>query len=122
MTLKHYLFTLFSTTLIALGAWLVIFFNVDPKSADALTITAFFASLFLWITGILTFLGFYLRIWLSNREIIFANLPPSFRQAILGTLAFVGLLVFKYLQVLNWWTAIPFVIICLLVELYFQTR
>ncbi|PIP21651.1 MAG: hypothetical protein COX39_01860 [Candidatus Nealsonbacteria bacterium CG23_combo_of_CG06-09_8_20_14_all_40_13] len=122
MTLRHYLFLLFSSTLVSAGIWLVIFFNIDPTSADIMSISAFFASLFWFLAGFLTFIGFYLRNWFGNREIIYANLSPSLRQAILISIAATGLLVFSYLKVLSLWTAIPFVIICLLIELYFQSR
>lgn len=122
MTIKKQLFGIFTGTLLALGIFLAIFFNSDPYTADIFTKTAFFTSLFLFISGFFTFSGFYLRVYFSNREIIYNNLPIAFRQAVLLAFLLTGLLVLKSLQILSIWDAIIFVVVVILIELYFRSR
>lgn len=122
MTIKYQLFGIFTATLLALGIFLAIFFNSDPYIADVFTKTAFFVSLFLFISGFLTFLGFYLRVYFSNREVIYNNLPVAFRQAVLVSFLLTGLLALQSLRVLSLWDTIIFVVVVILIELYFRSR
>lgn len=120
--LKSYLFFVFSVSLISLGVWLLIIFNYDPYKADLLTIIIFFASMFIWLVGILFLIIFYLRIKLSNNEVIYANIGPSIRQAILLTVVLVGLIILKSLRVLIWWDVILLITSVLLLEFFFRTK
>lgn len=122
MKLKTYLFAIFSITLLSLGVWLLIFFNVDRDVADFITISAFFGSLFLWLAGFLTLIIFYLRVWFSNKEVVFSNLPISIRHAILIALIIVGLLALNALQVLTWWDAGMYLVVVVLLELFFRSK
>lgn len=122
MKLKTYLFTLFTITILALGVWLLILFNVDRNFADFVTKSAFFGSLFLWLMGIIAFIIFYLRVWISNREVVFGQLPISVRHACLISLAIVGLLIFKSIKIFTWWDSLMFVLVIVLIELFFRTR
>ena len=122
MKTKVYLFLFFCITLFSLGFFILILFNVDPYSADILSQSAFFVSLFAFIFGILTLVSFYVRVKISNNEVFFANFAPSVRQSVLVALVFVGLLVLKTLQVLTWWDGAMFALAILLLELYFQNK
>lgn len=122
MKIKIYLFTIFILTLISLGTWFLILFNINPYTTDLISRCAFFASLLIWTTGILSLILFYLRIKLSNKEIIFAFLPLSLRQAFLFSLAFVVVLILSSLNVLSWWSAILTVLSILILDLFFKTR
>lgn len=122
MPLRSYFFGLFSATLLAFGVWLAIFFYSDPELADFLTYAAFFSSLFLWVTGALTFIIFYLRVSLSNREVVFAHLPVAIRHAALGSVAVVAILVFQTLRVLSAWEVILVGFILVLIELAAQAK
>lgn len=122
MTIKNYLFGIFATTLLATGIVIAILFNTNPYQADLVTIITFFASLFLFLVGLFTFSGFYLRVYFSNREVVYTNLPISLRQAVLLALIIVGLLIFKSLGVLNIWVLISFVICVAMVELFFRFK
>ncbi len=122
MTLKKQLFAIFTITLLSLGVWLAILFNTDPNKADLITRCAFFASLFVFLTGLFTFLGFYLRVYFSNREIIYNNFPIALRQSILISLIIVGLLVFSSLHVLTIWVAAIFVLAIILIEFFFKSK
>lgn len=120
--LKNYLFAIFCITLLALGIWMLILFNYDPYHTDVLTISAFFVSLVVWLSGIFTLVIFYLRVALGNKEVIYAYFTPSVRQAVLISIVIVGILVFQTLRVLAWWDIILLVISILLLELFFRTR
>jgi len=122
MKLKQALFSLFAITLLAFGGWVTILFNVDPNRADNFIFAALYASLFLFIMGILSFIGFGIRILLSNREVIYAHLAPSVRQATLVAFALVGLLFLQSLRVLSVIDAGAFILAVLLIELFFRAK
>lgn len=122
MKLQMYLFFIFTITLIALGTWFLILFNIDPYQTDLMSIAAFYASLLIWLSGLICLLLFYLRIKLSNKEIVFAHLPLSARQAILFSLIIVVIMILSSLNVLTWWTSALLAISILLLELFFQTK
>lgn len=122
MKTRVYLFLFFCLTLFTLGFFILILFNIDPFDSDLLSISMFFISLFVFITGILTLIGFYFRVKISNNEIFFANFKPSLRQAILVSLVIVGILVLNTLRVLTWWDALMFTLSIFLIELYFQNK
>lgn len=122
MKIKTYLFTLFCITLLSLGVFLTILFNFDPTSADFITKSAFFASIFILTTGLLTFSNFYIRIWATNKEVIFSHLPISIRHSVLISLVFVGLMILSSLKVLTWWDAGMFIVVIIMLELFFRTR
>lgn len=122
MKLKKSLFSLFAVTLLAFGGWLTILFNVDPAQADRFQFIALYASIFLFLTGILTFVGFGVRILLSNREVVYAHFAPSLRQGMLVAFALVGLLFLQSLRVLSVIDAGAFVLAILLIELFFRAK
>lgn len=122
MKLQTYLFLIFVITLIALGTWFLILFNINPHNTDLISISAFFASLLLWLSGISTLILFYLRIKLSNKEIIFVHLPLSLRQGFLFSLAIVLVILLLSLSVLTWWSGILLMISIFLLELFFMRK
>lgn len=122
MKLKNALFSLFTFTLLAFGGWMTILFNVDPGKADRFIFIALYACLFMFLLGVLTFIGFGIRILLSNREVIYAHFPVSVRQATLVALAIVGLLFLQSLRVLSWIDGLAFVLAVLLLEMFFRAK
>ena len=122
MKTRSYLFALFCITLFSLGFSVFMIFNTNPYGSDVLTISMFFLSLFIFLTGILTLLGFYFRVKISNNEVFYANFYPAIRQAGLLSFVIIGLLVLNSLKVLTWWDAIMFALAILLLELYFQNK
>lgn len=122
MNIKTNLFIIFSITLLALGVWLMILFNINPKNADWLEKLAFFGSLLLLLSGTLTFIIFYFRIWFSNKEVIYSYLPIAIRHSVLISFIAVSLLFLNALDVLTWWDGIILVVVIILIELFFQTK
>lgn len=118
---KH-LFIIFVGTLLALGIWLLIVFNYNPYLADKLTIVVFFACLLLWLTGIMSLIGFYIKLKMSNHEVIYSLLLPTIRQSLLISLAIVGVLVLSTLSVLTWWDAILLILAIASIELFYKIK
>lgn len=122
MKTRLYLFVLFCITLFSLGFFILMLFNTNPYNSDIFTVSMFFVSLFIFITGIITLIGFYVRVKMSNNEVFYANFKPSLRQALLFALAIVGIFVLNSLKVLTWWDGIMLALSILLVEMYFQNK
>ncbi|MFY9484739.1 MAG: hypothetical protein WAP74_03930 [Patescibacteria group bacterium] len=122
MNLKSYFFGLFAATLLSFGVFLAIFFYTDPDLADFLTFAALFSSLFLSLTGALTFIIFYIRLSIGNREIIFAHLPVAARHAALIAGLVTTLAILQTLRVLSTWEVILIVFIMILVELAARSK
>lgn len=122
MKTRLYIFIIFCINLFSLGYLIMILFNYNPYYADNFTITMFFISLFLFLSSILSLIGFYIRIKIYNNEVFYANFAPSLRQAILISLVIVGLMVLNSLKVLTLWDGLMFAFSILLLELYFQNK
>lgn len=122
MSIRSYLFSLYSSTLVALAVWLSIVFFSDPNVADMVTMTAFFVSFFIWFSGLLTFLIFQTKIIISRKEVIFTHLPSSTRQASFISAALTLLAVLQLIQVLSWWSTILVIAIFILFELFFRSK
>ncbi len=122
MNLRKGLFSIFSITLFALGAWVVILFNLNPWQSDSLIFIGFMASLFLWLAGLITLIEFGIRILFGQGEVIYANLPVSSRHGILIALSVILILSLQLLRVLNILEIILIIVVIGISELYFKTR
>ena len=122
MKLRLYLFSLYLIIFLSAGLTALIIFNVNPFASPFWVIGIFYLSLFLFWTGLFSLIGFYLRIWAGNREVIFSHLMPTIRQSMLISLIFVGLLFLEQLKVLNWWVALLFISAIGMVELFFKSK
>lgn len=121
-TLKNYIFSIFIVSLVSIGTWLMILFNYNPYKSDIVTIIAFYTSLLLWVTGIFSLIGSYIRTKTINHDLIQSDLFAVFRQSLFISLAFVGILIMQTLKVLTWWDGILLVLAILLLELFFRTK
>ena len=70
----------------------------------------------------LAIVGFYLKVWALNREIIFAHLVPTLRQSALVSFTIIGLLFLEQIKALNWWVAGVFICGIGLAELFFRSK
>ncbi len=122
MILRLYLFILYLTALISAGLAAEIVINVNPYQSPFWVIAIFYAALFLFFTSIFGLVFFYLKVWASNREVIFAHLVPTLRQSVFISLGIVGLLFLQQIRVLNWWVAALFILSVFLIELFFRGR
>lgn len=119
--IRKSLFVLFSGTLLTFGVWLAIFMTIDPNNTDPITIITFFSSLFLWMTGINTFIIVNIRAHmtvLSNENIIPSSLMHSFSVSLFLLI----LIVLQTLRVLGIVEGIIVAILFILFELYIKTK
>ncbi len=122
MTHKSYLSGIALVALLGWTALIVVLYRLDPYTSTALALPFFFFALFLALTGTLSLLGFYTRVWSRANEIYYEHISVSLRQGALAALAVAGALVFQILRVLTWWDGILIVAAALLVEIYFSSR
>ncbi|NQV13009.1 MAG: hypothetical protein HQ530_01765 [Parcubacteria group bacterium] len=122
MTLRNYLIGMMISTIFCWASWIMILIYVDPESTGVVGLSAFYVSLFFAMIGTLTLLGFYLRVWFSHNEILFAHVGPSFRQAIFLSLVLVGSLTLQSFRLLTWWDGALFIAAVALLEFYFISR
>lgn len=122
MILRLYLFSLYATLILSAGLAAFIIFNVNPFQSPFWMLILFYLVIFLFFASLFSVIFFYLKIWASNREVIFAHLLPTLRQALLMSLAITGLLFFQQLRVLNWWVGILFVLAVAMIELFFRSK
>ncbi|KKQ18237.1 MAG: hypothetical protein US31_C0007G0043 [Berkelbacteria bacterium GW2011_GWA1_36_9] len=122
MVLRIYLFSLYLTLFLSFGLLSLIFFNVNPYTSPVWMIFLLYFSFFLFWMSFFGVIGFYLKIWASNREVIFAHLLPTLRQSVLMGIALTGLLFLFQIKVLSWWVAVLFILAVLMIELYFRKK
>ncbi len=122
MILRLYLFSLYATLILSAGLAVFIMVNVNPFQSPFWMILLFYFAVFLMLVSLFSLIGFYLKVWASNREVIFAHLVPTLRQSVIFALALSGLLFLQQIRVLNWWVAILFVLAVMMLELFFRAK
>ena len=122
MALKLYLFGLYSTLTLSFFLCLLLILEANPYQAPTWILTVFYLTIFLIVTSALSLINYYLKIWASNREVIFSQLAPAVRQASLIGVIVVSCLFFKQINVLNWWIFTMLVIAIGLLELFFRSK
>lgn len=122
MKLKNSLFSLFAITLLSFGGWLTILFNVDPYQTDQINFILLYVCLLLFFIGLVTFIGFGIRLLIAKGELVYSLFIPALRQACLISLAIIGLLLLQSLRVLSPIDGGALVVAILLIELFFKAR
>jgi len=122
MGLRLYLFGLYSVLILSSGLWVFLLNNVNPFQAPAWIIVLTYLTLFLFLTCLFAIIGFYLKVWLSNREVIFAHLVPTLRQSAFLAFLLIGFIFLIQVKSLNWWVAALFSIAVLMLELFFHSK
>ncbi|MEA3273328.1 MAG: hypothetical protein U9Q72_01900 [Patescibacteria group bacterium] len=122
MTLRTYLNLMIVATLFAATAWFLVVYYIDPMEAGGMGLGLFYATLFFMLVGVFTVVGFSLRKYLLNNELLFTLIGLSFRQAVWIALIIVGLLIMQGARILNWWDATLLIISISLLEAYFLTE
>lgn len=119
--LNTYLFSLFCGTLTALTVFLSIIITIDPGKTDVITKSAFFASLFLSTTGILSFLMLFVGSSILPRtpsQLLYSAVT----HASLVSFAFVLALVLQTMRVLGWWELFIIVLLVVIIELFIRSQ
>lgn len=120
MTLRQYLLLMAVGTALAWGAVGLIVGTVDPTVTQPMVFGAFYASLFLALTGTLSVVGFVLRIaFLRQQLVVSRHVAISFRQAIMLALLIVISLFLQSRSLLTWWNALLIVAAITVLEFFF---
>lgn len=122
MFLRLYLFTLYAFLFLSFGLLAFILVNFNPFESPPWLVILFYMAFLLFWAAFFGLIGFYFKVWASNREVIFAHLKPTLRQSFFIGIIFSGLLFLYQIKVLNWWMSAIFVVAVLMVEMYFQKR
>lgn len=122
MILRLYLFSLYATLILTAGLTAFIIFNVNPLASPFWMLILFYLAIYLFLASLFSLGGFYLKVWATNREVIFAHLLPTLRQSLIIALALTGLLFLQQIRVLTWWVAILFVLAVGMLELFFRSK
>lgn len=122
MSHKLYLFGLSAVTLLSLGLWLLLLINVNPYQAPTWIIITFYLTLFLIFAGTLSIIGFYVKVWASNKEVVFAHLMPTLRQSALVSFFLIGTLFLSQVKALSWWVVLLFLTSVIMLELFFRSK
>lgn len=122
MGLKLYLFGLYSIMILSLGLWFLLLNNVNPFQAPTWIIVLVYLTLFCFLTCLFSVIGFYLKVWASNREVVFAHLIPTLRQSALVAFLLIGSIFLIQVKSFNWWIASLFIVSVLMLELFFRFK
>lgn len=122
MALRLYQFGLFATFILSLFLWLVLVFSVNPTEAPFWIIALFYITFFLIWLSVFAYLGYYMKVWSSNREVLFSHIGPTLRQASFVSAIITGCIFLEQVKVLNWWVAGMFIVAIGLLELYFRSK
>jgi len=106
-------------SLLSFGA---VIYSIDPESAGWTGWTLFLMTLFVLLTGGISFLSLLVRALLLGRDRTLFSLGRSFREGTLGALWVLGCIALFLRGWLVWWDAL-FLFLCLfLVEVYFLRK
>ena len=117
--MKTKLFFTAAITIFALASFVLMIFNYNPFKADLSVFTIFYASLFMTLCGVITFLILFIksRTLANPSSDIFW---PSVRQGALFSLIITILLLLQGMRILDLWVGAPLAIAILLLELFFR--
>lgn len=122
MGLRIYLFGLYLTLFLSFAFLGLLIFNVNPYQSPVWMIILFYSIFYLFWMALFGLIGFYLKVWATNRELIFVHILPTLRQSIFMALAITGLLFLFQIKVLSWWVAGLFILAIFMIELYFRRK
>ncbi len=122
MTYNKYMAIIGFSGFLAWVGFLLILFKLNPFVSSGVSLTLFFATLFVALSSTLAVLGFYFRVWLFKNEVFYQHINIALRQGVVLSLIVIFSLVFQMLRVLNWWSGFLLIAAALLLEFYFASR
>ncbi len=122
MTLRTYFLGMIISTVLCFFSLILIIFYVNPETAGLVGAVLFFLMLFFSLSGLFALLGFYLKRKFFKSKIEFGQIGTAFRQGVLLSLIFTGMLMLQSIGMLFVWSAILFIIGISLLELYFMSK
>ena len=121
MNYRNFIRGLLVTTILFGGVVLFMTFFVSPE-ANMVSVILYILSTGIFIFGIATILGFYIRRWWMHNEVLLSNVKLAVRQGALVAVFSMALLILSAMRLLTWWDAIILAVSFLLIELYFKSR
>lgn len=120
MTLRQYLILITLGTAISFMTWLTVIFLVNPFESGILGFVFFYLSLAVTLVGLLSLVGFGVRMLLYRHEgIVLREVTIAFRQACAFTLVVIGSLFLQSRSLLSWWNVLLFVGGLTILEFFF---
>ena len=108
------------STIVSLAFFLIIFFFVNPFTANWLLVLVFYIDIIILATSVLAITFLYFRIKFSEGKTNFLPISVSIRQAFLVSIAVVGILLLKAGRILNIWDAALLILAVILIEFYYK--
>lgn len=108
-------------TLVTIIIFIFVLFRVDPFTSGISALVFFLVILFLALSGLLTFPGYYLRAIINKNKTPLINYSVSLRQSILISTGIVGLLILKSTDGLMWWNGLLLVASLVFLEMFFRS-
>jgi hypothetical protein len=120
MTLKEFIIWMLLGTLICWAAFGIVIYTTNPFEAGALAFIFFYITLILSMTGSLTLVGLFTRIFVLKRDDFVARrVTASFRQGIFLSFVLAAGLLLMSKDLLTWWNITLFVLGITLLEFFF---
>lgn len=119
---RQYILGLLAATVLSWISLAVVLFKLSPFSQPVFSLTAFYLSFGLALSGFFTLIFYGLRRWANRSEIHNVHFSSSLRQGTLVALMLVIGLGFQRLRILTWWDGLLILAIVLMIEFWFMGR
>lgn len=120
MTHKLWLLTTIATALLSLTGLLTVIYNFNPSQPGA--VSWLYLCSFLVTVSLLTLVGYLIRLFRSNFELVYVSFRIALRQALIAGASLCLVLYLQSLRVLSIPDLIAIVIAAGLFELFFHSR
>lgn len=122
MTLRTYLAGITICTILSLISWILVIENTDPNKTDLIGHGLFYLSLFFFLAGIFSLVGFFARRIINKNKAEFSQVGVAFRQGLFLSFVTIGMLFLQGNKMLSTTNAFLFVIGISLLEYYFINK
>ncbi len=109
-------------TIFSWAALLLVIFKLDPYQSTELSLTLFFVSIVLALTGTFTIVLFFLKKWKSFSEVFVKHILISLRQGVLLSGTTTLCLALLMLGLLRIWNGFLIVALMMLMEFYMSGK
>lgn len=110
------------STLLALGAWFFVLFNIDPYGSGAVGQVLFYFSFLIFLLGVWVNILVWIRVKFLGGEGAIETMGLSFRQGFLLALLIVAIIVLNAMGYFVWWIGLLVAAGIFLIELYFLSK
>ena len=111
-----YLSGMAAATFLALACLIAFLIYFSPLTAGLSILILFYLSLFISSSGLLFFVGFYMRRIGHRKGLSIEQANTSFRQGILLAAILVGVLILQSQKMLFWWSLVILVVVAGVIE------